>query len=201
VFPSTRFPTSIGVNIAHPGDGRPITVTPWQGATVVGTTDLDHPKELGSDVAITSAEVDYLLEALASPFRSLGLSREDIVSTWSGVRPTVNTFAATASRELRAHVVWDDEGLLTVTGGKLTTFRLIAHDALQLAARRLPALATAKGSDPAVSPSSQAPVDAAWPEARLAGRHGVEASDIVAAAEPGELEPLAATPVTAAELR
>lgn len=201
VFPASKFPVSIGVNVAHPGDGRPITVAPWQGATVVGTTDLDHPKELGSDVAITAAEVDYLLEALASPFRCLGLSRGDIVSTWSGVRPTVNTFAATASRELRAHVVWDEDGLLTVTGGKLTTFRLIAHDALQLAARRLPALATAKGSDPAVDPAAEAPADAARPEARLAGRHGVEASDIVAAAEPGELDPLAATPVTAAELR
>ena len=131
VFPASKFPTSIGVNVAHPGDGRPITVTPWQGATVVGTTDLDHPKELGNDVSISAAEVDYLLEALASPFRSLGLSRDDIVSTWSGVRPTVSTGAATASRELRAHVVWDEDGLLTVTGGKLTTFRLIAHDALE----------------------------------------------------------------------
>ena len=100
-----------------PRDGRPITVAPWQGATLVGTTDIDHPKELGNDVAITPAEVDYLL-ALASPFRSLGLSRNDIVSTWSGVRPTVSTGAATASRELRAHVVWDEDGLLTVTGRK-----------------------------------------------------------------------------------
>jgi len=97
VFPATRLPMSVGVNVAHPGDGRPITVTPWEGATVVGTTDLDHPKQLNDDVSITTAEVDYLLEALASPFRCLGLSRDDIVSTWSGVRPTIFTGAATAS--------------------------------------------------------------------------------------------------------
>jgi glycerol-3-phosphate dehydrogenase len=146
---------------------------------------------------LTYAAALTAYEALAGRHRSHRVS----VSTWSGLRPTVNTFAATASRELRAHVVMDEDGLLTVTGGKLTTFRLIAHDALQLAARRLPALATAKWSDPAVDPSPAAPSDSAPSEARLAGRHGAEASDIVAAAEPGELDPLAATPVTAAELR
>jgi glycerol-3-phosphate dehydrogenase len=200
VFPSSRFPTSIGVNVPHPTDGRPITVAPWQGATLVGTTDIDQPKELGNDVAITPAEVDYLLGALASPFRSLGLSRDDIVSTWSGVRPTVSTGAATASRELRAHVVWDEDGLLTVTGGKLTTFRLIAQDALKTATRRLPALAVA---------SVQVAAREQWPPSaddsasrlRVSGRHGVEAADVWAVAEPGELEPLAGTPVTGAELR
>ena len=201
VFPAARFPVSIGVNIAHPDDGRPITVSPWQGATVVGTTDLDHPKSLDDDVSITASEVDYLLGALASPFRSLGLSPDDVVSTWSGVRPTVFTGAETASRELRAHVVWDEDGLLTVTGGKLTTFRVIAHDALHAAAARLPALAAAKHSDPAFDRTTAVVVDAADPAARLAGRHGAEAAAVVAVAEPGELSPLATTPISAAELR
>jgi glycerol-3-phosphate dehydrogenase len=198
VFPASRFPTSIGVNVLHPTDGRPITVAPWQGATLVGTTDIDHPKELGNDIAITPAEVDYLLAALTSPFRSLNLSRNDIVSTWSGVRPTVSTGAATASRELRAHVVWDEEGLLTVTGGKLTTFRLIAQDALKTASRRLPALAV---------PAVPAAAHDRWPGSdstsvrRVSGRHGAEAADVLAVAEPGELAPLGGTPVTAAELR
>ena len=60
------------------------------------------------------------------------------MSTWSGVRPTVGTGAVEASRELRRHVVWQESGLVTVTGGKLTTFRAIARDAL--AAARLPGL-------------------------------------------------------------
>jgi hypothetical protein len=81
-----------------------------EGATLVGTTDIDNPNRLGNDVAISTSEVDYLLGALASQFRSLSLSRDDIVSTWSSVRPTVATGAATASRELRAHVVWDERG-------------------------------------------------------------------------------------------
>jgi glycerol-3-phosphate dehydrogenase len=200
VFPSSRFPTSIGVNVLHPTDGRPITVAPWQGATLVGTTDIDQPKELGHDVAITSAEVDYLLAAIASPFRSLGLSRDDIVSTWSGVRPTVSTGAATASRELRAHVVWDEDGLLTVTGGKLTTFRLIAQDALKAAARKLPALAVA-ATNAAPSDQRRTPTDDSGTVLRVSGRHGAEAADVLTVAEPGELEPLAGTPVTAAELR
>jgi len=210
VFPTSKFPVSIGLNVVHPGDGRSITVTPWQGSTVVGTTDLDHPSELGSDVAITPAEVDYLLAALASPFRSLGLSRADIISTWSGVRPTVATGATTASRELRAHVVWDEEGLLTVTGGKLTTFRAIAHDVLHLAARRLPALADSDRLDPGFdhAQATGEPAEAAEPAARLVnpgqrlvGRHCAEAADVVATAGPGELGPLAGTPITEAELR
>jgi len=201
VFPASRFPTSIGVNVLHPSDGRPITVAPWEGATLVGTTDIDNPNELGNDVAISASEVDYLLGALASQFRSLSLSREDIVSTWSGVRPTVATGAATASRELRAHVVWDEQGLLTVTGGKLTTFRVIAWDALTAAAGRLPALASANHSDPALDRTAEVLPDAPEPAARLAGRHGAEAADVVAAAEPGELAALVGTPVTAAELR
>jgi glycerol-3-phosphate dehydrogenase len=203
VFAAARFPTSIGVNIAHPGDGRPITVSPWQGATLVGTTDLDQAEPLGADVSITAAEVDYLLEALAAPFRCLGLSRDDIVATWSGVRPTVSTGASTASRELRAHVVWDEDGLLTVTGGKLTTFRLIAHDALALAGRRLPALAAGDRRDPVLDPVEAVaePAGVAGVAQRVAGRHGGEAAQVVAVAEPGELEPLVGTPVTAAELR
>jgi glycerol-3-phosphate dehydrogenase len=196
VFPTTRLAMSIGVNVAHPGDGRPITVTPWEGATVVGTTDLDHPKQLEDDVSINAAEVDYLLEALASPFRSLGLSRDDVVSTWSGVRPTVFTGAATASRELRAHVVWDEDGLLTVTGGKLTTFRLIAQDVLRQAARWLPALATAaRQRVPITASADSAPVP------RIAGRYGAEADDVRAVAGPGELVPVPGTPISPAELR
>ena len=123
------------------------------------------------------------------------------MSTWSGVRPTVATGAATASRGLRAHVVWDEQGLLTVTGGKLDTFRVIAWDALTAAAGRLPALAAADHSDPALDQTAGVSPDAADPAARLAGRHGAEAADVVAAAEPGELSPLAGTPVAAAELR
>jgi glycerol-3-phosphate dehydrogenase len=201
VFPASRFPTSIGVNVLHPSDGRPITVAPWQGATLVGTTDIDHPEKFDSDVAITPAEVDYLLGALASPFRSLGLSREDIVSTWSGVRPTVNTFAASASRELRAHVVWDEDGLITVTGGKLTTFRLIAEDALKAAAARSPALAVGSTRASRDHRHRVALTDDFESAGRVIARHGAEAADVMAAAEPGELEPLAGTPVTAAELR
>jgi glycerol-3-phosphate dehydrogenase len=227
VFPATKFPVSIGVNVAHPGDGRPITVTPWQGATVVGTTDLDH--RLDDDVSITAPEVEYLLAALASPFRCLGVSHDDVVATWSGVRPTVFTGAASASRELRAHVVWDEDGLLTVTGGKLTTFRLIAQEALQMAARRLPAGSAGRspavpagdsellGFDESAGPrearsaaeplggrhgrEAAGPREAGSAAERLGGRHGHEAAQVVQVAEPGELEPLAGTPVTAAELR
>ena len=203
VFASDRFPMSIGVNVPHPEDGRVISVAPWQGATVVGTTDLDHHEPLEREITVTDAEVDYLMRALDQPFRSLGLTRADIVSTWSGVRPTVSTGAANASRELRSHVVWDEDGLLTVTGGKLTTFRAIAKDAVAHAAARLPALAAARSVGPALDvPAKPAQLGReGGPVARIRGRHGAEARSVIAAAEASELEPLAGTPVTLAEIR
>lgn len=136
VVPGWRFPSSTVVNVRHPGDGRPVSVTPWLGSTVVGTTDVAHEDDL-DDVAVTAVEVDYLLEAVSGPFRSLGLVRGDVVATWSGVRPTVRTGAVDGPHELRDHVVWDEHGLLTVTGGKLTTFRAIARDAVDAVAGRL----------------------------------------------------------------
>jgi glycerol-3-phosphate dehydrogenase len=139
VVPGWRFPSSTVVNVRHPRDGRPVSVTPWLGATVIGTTDLAHDGDLDG-VAVTSDEVDYLLEAVSGPFRALHLTRADVVATWSGVRPTVGTGAADGTRERRDHVVWSEQGLLTVTGGKLTTFRAMARDAVAAAANRVPAL-------------------------------------------------------------
>ena len=199
VFSSRRLPTSIGLNVAHPRDGRQITVTPWQGATLVGTTDLDHGQGLDQGVTISDEEVDYLLQALASPFRSLALSPDDIVSTWSGVRPTVSTGTAAAPKERRSHVVWTEHGLLTVTGGKLTTFRLVARDAIQTARHQVPALAHEGSSTDVLGSAPIAHPDG--PSARLAGRHGAEASAMLAESHPTELQPLAGTPFTTSDLR
>ncbi|WP_137938381.1 glycerol-3-phosphate dehydrogenase/oxidase [Chitinivorax sp. B] len=136
LFPSWRLPVAQAVSLMHPQDGRPVFIYPWEGATLVGTTDLDHD-DLQGEPRITPAEVSYLMEALAFQFPELNLTQEDVLSTYAGVRPVVSSGQTAPSKEGRDHVCWLEQGLLTVSGGKLTTFRVIALDALQQAQTRL----------------------------------------------------------------
>ncbi len=133
VFAADRFPLAWAVNLWHPSDGRPLYAFPWQGAIVVGTTDLDHDRPLAEEARISPREVDYLLSALRAYFPAIDLAEGDLVSTFAGVRPVVGTGKKDPWRESREHVVWNEDGLITVTGGKLTTFRLLARDALRVA--------------------------------------------------------------------
>ncbi len=203
VFAGWRFPVAQGISFVHPSDGRPVFVVPWEGATIIGTTDLDHAEALEAEPTISLAELHYLMAAVTSQFPALNLSLDDIISTWSGVRPVVGTGASEPSQELRDHVVWDEHGLLTVTGGKLTTFRLIALDALRAIAHRLPTMRPLEAAAPVLdAPSADldAPLDATARQ-RLLGRYGAEAAALVAAAQPDELAPIPGTPTLWAELR
>ncbi len=134
VVPAWRLPVSCSLTLMHPDDRRPLFIFPWEGTTVIGTTDLDHTDSIDEEARISDAEIDYLLAAVRHVFPSAELSRADIRSSWSGVRPIVRGNAKTPSKESREHVVWDDQGLISVAGGKLTTFRLIALDVLNAAA-------------------------------------------------------------------
>ena len=148
LFPAWRLPISQAISLMHPLDGRPVFAYPWEGATLVGTTDVDHGADLMQEAAITGAEVAYLMSALDAQFPDLQLGVDDILATYAGVRPVIDTGAVDPSKEGRDHVVWQEGGLLTVTGGKLTTFRPIAEDALKHAARYLPDLPQAVAAAP-----------------------------------------------------
>ncbi|MDI7275923.1 MAG: FAD-dependent oxidoreductase, partial [Anaerolineae bacterium] len=178
------------VSFLHPDDRRPVFVFPWEGITLVGTTDLDHDQPLDDEPAISSEEVDYLLAAVEAQFPALGLGPGDVIATFAGVRPVVGTEELDPSRESRDHVIWQEGGLLTVTGGKLTTFRPIALDALKAARAHLPGLPAPDRRAPVLNP-----VDLPLPGAdhldqaqrrRLLGRYGSDAPALVAAARPGE---------------
>ena len=90
---------------------------------------------MDDEPSISPDEVAYLMAAVESQFPALALTLADVVSTYAGVRPVIGTGKADPSKESRDHVVWEESGLLTVTGGKLTTFRRIALDALKTAAK------------------------------------------------------------------
>lgn len=137
ILPLHRLPLTRAVSFLHPRDGRPVMAIPWEGVTLFGTTDVDHKLNLQTDPSISSSEAEYLLEALQFVFPEQELTLKDVISTFSGLRPVINTGKADPSRESREHAIWDENGLLTVSGGKLTTFRIMARDALKAAGRYL----------------------------------------------------------------
>ncbi|KAA0252086.1 glycerol-3-phosphate dehydrogenase/oxidase [Acidobacteria bacterium ACD] len=205
VFPAWRVPVAQAVCFPHPRDARPVFIFPWEGTTLVGTTDVDHDAPLDEEPSISPEETAYLLEAVSGRLPGLSIGPSDVIATYSGVRPVVGTGKANPSEESREHVIWDERGLLTVTGGKLTTFRLIALDALKAARERLPGHARldrhARVLD-AVDPSALDHVPLP-PESRLRllGRHGADATAVVAAARRTELQKVPGTSVLWAELR
>ncbi len=205
MFPFWRVPVAQAITLVHPKDGRPVFVLPWQGATLAGTTDLDHNQPLEQEPHITPDEMEYIMTALHARFPSLCLSEKDVLATFSGVRPIVGTGKGDPSKESRAHVVLEENGLITITGGKLTTFRPMAVDALRAAMAFLPQMRSADGVRsmfdpvPADLPGTQS-LDATA-RRRLLGRHGSDATALVAAARPGELEAIPGTDSLWAELR
>jgi len=140
VVPSWRLPVAFTISFFHPKDKRPVFVFPWEGVSVIGTTDLDHRTGLGDEASISEDEVGYLLDAVNHQFSQAKLVASDVISTWSGVRPVVSKQNGDSvdlntendpSDENREHVIWNDDGLISVAGGKLTTYRLIALDVLR----------------------------------------------------------------------
>ncbi|HRE47920.1 MAG TPA: glycerol-3-phosphate dehydrogenase/oxidase [Aggregatilineales bacterium] len=211
VIPAWRLPVAQVVSFAHPLDGRPVFVYPWEGVTLIGTTDVDHHDDLRAEPRISPEEVSYLLAGALWQFPAAGVTLDDVIGTWAGVRPVVGTGKADPSKESRDYAVWDEEGLITVTGGKLTTFRLMALDALAAAHRYLPDMPEPDRAAPPIDPNPPMPTEddlAAIPLSvaqveRIMGRYSTHALEIFGfiAAHPEEAEPIPGTLSLWAELR
>ena len=204
VFPAWRLPVAQAVSLMHPLDGRPVFAFPWEGVTLVGTTDVDHTGDMRVDATITPEEVGYLMMAIDFQFPDLAIRLDDIIASYAGVRPVIDTGKADPSKEGRDHAVWLENGLLTVTGGKLTTFRLIALDALKHAAPLLPDWRPDLRIRPVFSHTGTLPENSKLPllqRRRLEGRYGRHAAPLLAHAEDGELEAIPGTETAWAELR
>lgn len=209
LLPGWRLPLSLAVAFFHPADGRPVFAYPWEGQTLVGTTDLDH-QGIDAEPRISKEEVDYLVAALRFQFPGLDLSAGDAISSWAGIRPVIDSGRHGApSQESREHLVFEDAGLISVTGGKLTTFRRIAQDTLKRALPRLPELARA-APQASILPTPPLPESVAKrlpprlrePYAsRLSGRYGARLARYLEEARPEELSPIAGTLHLWAEVR
>ncbi len=108
------------------GDGRHVFVMPWADRTYAGTSDTPYQGDL-DDPAVTPDDVEYLLEPIARAFP--GVTADDVVASWAGLRPLLDRGDAGTTDLSRRHSI-DEEppGLFTITGGKLTTYRAMAED-------------------------------------------------------------------------
>jgi glycerol-3-phosphate dehydrogenase len=202
-FSLDRFPVYQAIAFSHPDDGRPVFVYPWEGVALVGTTDVDHDLPLDAETSISAEEADYLLRAVDSHFPELGLTKRDVHTAQAGVRPVIGTGKVDPSAESRDYAIWQEHGLLTVTGGKLTTFRLHAIDALKEAHETNPDIPKPDSEakvleifDPAQEIEGVEDADAAR---RLWGRYGAAAPGL-AASFSDLLSLIAGTPYLWAEL-
>lgn len=127
-------PPETGLMIPKTEDGRVLFILPWQGHTLIGTTD--EPAEITDHPQPRQAEIDYLLRHISRYF-NLKVSESDIKSVWSGLRPLVfDPEAADTARLARDHIIQvSPSGLLTIAGGKWTTYRKMAQDAVDHAIR------------------------------------------------------------------
>jgi glycerol-3-phosphate dehydrogenase len=119
-------PEGRGILIPETEDGRVLFMLPWLGKTLVGTTD--DPAELTEDPTVSNEEIEYILRTCNS-WLDRPILREEVSSSWSGLRPLVADPEAQSTASLtRDHVVLDDHGLTSLTGGKWTTWRKMAED-------------------------------------------------------------------------
>lgn len=124
VVPRERLPTDGAVIFPSRLDGRVMFLIPWPHATVLGTTDLDDAPDPG--VRATREEVQYLLDSANDLVPGAALTQDDVISTWSGLRPLLAADADPSARSREERVV-NEGNLWTIAGGKLTGYRSMAE--------------------------------------------------------------------------
>ncbi len=221
VVDASRLPLNNAVVVFHPRDGRVLFAIPWGEQSYLGTTDTDFQGDPGQ-VWATLEDVDYLLEASNATFPEHPLTRADVISTWSGLRPLMappeTKGGVSESAVSREHqILVREDGLITIAGGKLTTYRRMSAEVVDTAVKLL-RLAGALPAGLKDAHTDRAPLPGAvgWPAdddharvaaqvaeaaagalspasaALLANTYGMQALKIAAmiAAEPALAEPL-----------
>ncbi len=140
VVPSTRIRQHATLAFRNPADDRQLFSIPRGEMTLIGTTDTFFNGDADSIETLWD-DVDYLLDAANRVFPGCGLNRDDLVSVFAGIRPLIAPKQeADAGAISREHEVFEDpSGLISIAGGKLTTYRLMARELVDLATTRLPA--------------------------------------------------------------
>jgi glycerol-3-phosphate dehydrogenase len=191
---------------AH-ADGRPFFIIPWNNLYLIGTTDLPYNGDL-ENVSADEAEIDYLLAETNRVIPQARLRREDVLYTYSGIRPLPCRTGRDPSGITRRHSIRDHaaslNGFISIVGGKLTTYRNLSEQAVDLLFKKLgresPECETAQASLPGASVEDFAAfceefkANSNLPETvinRLLKIYGTRAKDVLelAAGDPELLKP------------
>ena len=207
-------------------DGRPYFIVPWNGRYLIGTTDLRYGGDL-DHVEATEDEIEYLLDETNYVIPEANLSREDVLFTYSGVRPLPYNPDGETGGVTRSHVVFDHakggsaaggkvksaslqmpqfEGLISIIGGKLTTYLNLSRQTTDAVYKKLGRKAPKSQARKVPLPGGETSDFAAYAEGfraatnipevlseRLLKLYGVRAPEVLALAgdDPDLLEPLA----------
>jgi glycerol-3-phosphate dehydrogenase len=138
VVDAKRLEVHHALMMLNPNDGRVVFAIPWgMGRTVIGTTDTFYTGSL-DDVYADRADVDYLLHTANHYLPGANLTWDDVLATWSGLRPLVNPGdSENASAVSREHLLEAQPGFITIAGGKLTTYRRMAEEVVDVALEQL----------------------------------------------------------------
>ncbi|GAB4813967.1 hypothetical protein N2152v2_001013 [Parachlorella kessleri] len=144
-LPDYYSPEHVGMIVPKTKDGRVVFMLPWLDHTIAGTTAApfadskavvyltvtDSMTEVTMRPQPSEEEIQFILDAIAD-YLTVQVRRSDVMSAWSGIRPlAIDPNATNTAEALRDHIVTvDPDGLVTVTGGKWTTYRLMAEDAV-----------------------------------------------------------------------
>lgn len=135
VIDQSRFPLKQAVYFDTP-DGRMVFAIPREGKAYVGTTDTFYGQD-PINPKMTDQDRDYILDAINYMFPSVNVTKEDVESSWAGVRPLISQEGKGASEISRKDETWvSDSGLITIAGGKLTGYRKMAETVLDLVAKQ-----------------------------------------------------------------
>ena len=207
--PQSAFPCDIAAVIPVRQDKRSIFVVSWGDQVYLGTTDTSYDGPL-DDPACLPEDVDYILDA-ANAISTKKISRSDITGIWTGLRPLLAPSAGksapserTADLSRRHSVKVSPNGMVTITGGKLTTYRKMAEDTVDVVVKALGGKGRScstkrlrlrgAGSESRVKAEIVRNVEHPGRQEHLAGRYGSEAAEVVALAET-HADPSLLTPV------
>ncbi len=131
VLPRERLPLARAITLISPIDGRVMFALPWRDRSVLGTTDTDFAGT-ADEVAADAADVRYLCDSGNGYFPGANLTPDDVIATWAGLRPLIAAPPNVDESEIsREHEVFTkSDGLVIIAGGKLTTYRRMAREAV-----------------------------------------------------------------------
>lgn len=187
--PWEKVRNDIAVVIPVPRDRRSLFVVPWfprgDGTylfTYVGTTDTDYTGPV-NDPQCTKDDIDYVLAALNASVTT-DITADDVTGVWSGLRPLVKNDSGasgrTADLSRRHKVSSSDSGIVTVTGGKLTTYREMAEDAVDVVCEALGSKRKSRTKSLPLHGATRSTTGKSEVERHLRSRHGNDAVELLA---------------------